>query len=84
MVLWCLRVWALKDIFLYVTFHHIMKFLDMFNSFQYYFICLFFPKQSVIDRHVSLTLNFHDKIALCKRRYVLLRSVLPIIYDTIY
>ena len=35
-----------------------MKFLDSFSSFQYCFICLFFPKQSVMNRYVPLTLNF--------------------------
>ena len=64
-------VWALKDTFLYVTFHHITQFLDIFNSFPHYFICSFFPKQSAINRQVSLTLMFHEKIALCKRTAVL-------------
>ena len=59
---WCVCVeggggGALKEIFSCITFRHIMHFLDIFNSFQYYFVYLFFPKQSVIYRHVSLTLN---------------------------
>ena len=59
-----LCVWALnlKDIFFFVTFHHIMQFLDICNSFQYYFIFLFLPTYSVINRHVSLTLAFHEKL----------------------
>ena len=29
-------VWgALKDMFFYISFHHIMQFLDIFSSFQY-------------------------------------------------
>ena len=49
---------ALKDIFFYVTFHHIMQFLEILTGFNNILFAYFFPKQSVINRHVSLTLNF--------------------------